>query len=173
MIDPCDGIEIMLDRPMTDPRALRNAFGVLPTGVAVVSLFDEAGKPTGVTVGSFASLSLDPALCLFSLGKAQASARLFTVGVPFVVNVLPHELSDVAWQFAKPLEDKCEGVALSDTVVDAPRLRDGIAHFACHGHAIHDGGDHIIVVGQIEDFDHRDGEALVFYRGGMHRPAPL
>lgn len=163
----------MLDRPMLDTRELRNAFGVLPTGVTVVSLLDEAGKPTGVTVGSFTSLSLSPALCLFSLGKSQASARLFQKGVPFVVNVLSHQLADVAWQFAKPAEDKCAGVALTDTAVKAPRLRDALAHFACHAHAIHDGGDHIIVVGEIEDFDHREGDALVFYRGAMHKPAPV
>jgi len=163
----------MLDRPMIDPRELRDAFGCLPTGVAVVSLNDEAEKPTGVTVGSFTSLSMDPPLCLFSLGKSQASARLFKEGVPFVVNVLTHELADIAWQFAKPLEDKCEGVALTNTLVDAPRLSDAMAHFACHTYAIHDGGDHIIVVGEILDFDHADGDALVFYRGGMHRPAPL
>lgn len=163
----------MLDRPMLDARELRNAFGVLPTGVTVVSLKDEAGKPTGVTVGSFSSLSLSPALCLFSLGKTQASARLFRPGVSFVVNVLPHDLASLAWQFAKPAEDKCAGVALTETAVDAPRLRDAIAHFACHTHAIHDGGDHIIVVGEIVDFDHRDGEALVFWRGGMHKPAPV
>jgi flavin reductase (DIM6/NTAB) family NADH-FMN oxidoreductase RutF len=164
-------VQVMLDRPMLDARELRNAFGVFPTGVAVVSLKDEAGKPTGVTVGSFTSLSLSPALCLFSLGKSQASARLFQEGVAFVVNVLPHQLADVAWQFAKPAEDKCAGVALSDTAVDAPRLRDAIAHFACHAYAIHDGGDHIIVVGEIVDFDHGEGDALVFYRGAMHKPA--
>lgn len=163
----------MLDRPMIDPRDLRDAFGCLPTGVTVVSLFDEAGKPTGVTVGSFTSLSMSPALCLFSLGKNQASARLFEEGAPFVVNVLSHDLADVAWQFAKPLEDKFEGVAHSDTLVDVPRLRDCIAHFACHTHAIHDGGDHIIVVGEILDFDHEEGDALIFYRGEMHKPAAL
>lgn len=163
----------MLDQPMLDTRDLRDAFGCLPTGVTVVSCIDDAGKPTGVTVGSFTSLSLEPALCLFSLGKAQPSARLFKEGSSFVVNVLSHELADIAWQFAKPLADKCDGVALADTAVQAPRLRDSIAHFACQTHQIHDGGDHIIVVGEILEFDHSDGEALVFYRGKMHRPAAV
>ena len=163
----------MLDRPMLDPRELRNAFGCLPTGVSVVSLNDEAGKPTGVTVGSFTSLSMDPPLCLFSLGKSQASARLFKEGVPFVVNVLAHVDADVAWHFAKPLEDKCEGIALTETLIDAPRLRDAMAHFTCTTHVIYDGGDHIIIVGAIDDFDHSSGDALVFYRGGMHKPVPV
>lgn len=163
----------MLDHPIMDPRELRNAFGCLPTGVSVVSLFDEAGKATGVTVGSFTSLSMSPALCLFSLGEDQASTRLFKEGVPFVVNVLSHEHANVAWQFSKPLDDKCEGIPLSETLVDAPRLRDCIAHFVCRTHAIHVGGDHIIVVGEIIDFDHEEGDALIFYRGQMHKMTPL
>jgi flavin reductase (DIM6/NTAB) family NADH-FMN oxidoreductase RutF len=164
---------MMLDRPVMDTRALRDAFGVLPTGVCVVTIKDPGGKPTGVTVGSFTSLSLDPALCLFSLGRAQASAGLFVLGAAFVVNVLPQQMADAAWQFARPQADKCDGIDLGDTVVDAPRLRDGIAHFACHVHAVHDGGDHVIVVGQIADFDHAAGDALLFYRGGMYKPAVL
>lgn len=165
----------MLDQSVIDTRALRTAFGCLPTGVCVVSLTDETGAPTGVTVGSFGSLSLTPALCLFSLGRDQASARLFETGSAFVVNVLNEDQADLAWQFAKPLEDKCAGVALADTPLGPPRLRDGIAYFACRTHAIHDGGDHVIVVGEILDFAHGggDGDALVFYRGQMHKPAAL
>lgn len=163
----------MPDHPQIDPRALREAFGALPTGVSVVTLRDEFGKPTGVTVGSFASLSLSPSLCLFSLGRNQASVRLFTQDAAFVVNVLPDHMAEVAWQFAKPLKDKCAGVALSETMVDVPGLRGAIARFACQTEAIYDGGDHVIVVGRIVEFEHSPGDALVFYRGGMHRPVPV
>ena len=163
----------MLDRPTIDPRELRYAFGCLPTGVTVVSLMGGAGKPTGVTVGSFTSLSMDAPLCLFSLGKSQVSAKYFEEGSSFVVNVLSDKLCDVAWQFAQPLEDKCEGIALAETLVDAPRLMDCVAHFACRTHAIYDGGDHIIIIGEIVEFDHSVGEALVFYRGQMHRSSPV
>lgn len=163
----------MPDQPEMDPRSLRDAFGALPTGVSVVTLRDEAGKATGVTVGSFTSLSLSPSLCLFSLGRNQASVRLFNQDTAFVVNVLPEHMAEVAWQFAKPLEDKCAGVALSDTTGDVPGLQGAIARFACQTEAIHDGGDHIIVVGRVMAFDHAPGDALVFYRGGMHRPVPV
>ena len=54
-----------------------------------------------------------------------------------------------------------------------PLLKDAIAHFACHARAIYDGGDHIIVVGEILDFDHKEGDALIFYRGQMQTSAPL
>jgi flavin reductase (DIM6/NTAB) family NADH-FMN oxidoreductase RutF len=109
----------------------------------------------------------------FSLEKIQPSARLFKKGVSYVVNVLPHHLSDLAWQFAKSSEDKCAGVKMMETMVDAPRLSDSIAHFVCRTHTIHEGGDHIIVIGEIVDFNHSDGEALVFCRGSMHRTVPL
>ncbi|MFK7874430.1 MAG: flavin reductase family protein [Paracoccaceae bacterium] len=163
----------MLDGQMIDPQDLRTAFGCLPTGVTVVSLLDHAGKPTGVTVGSFTSLSLSPALCLFSLSKDQTSAQLFDPNVPFVVNVLSTAQADLAWQFAKPRADKCDGVSLANSAVDAPRLAESVAHFACHTHAIHDGGDHIIIVGQILDYAHSDDAALVFYRGQMQAATPL
>ena len=163
----------MLDKQMIDPRKLRNAFGCLPTGVSVVTLYDEERNATGVTVGSFTSLSMAPALCLFSLGENQASVRLFKEGVPFVVNVLSYEQADVAWQFSKPLKNKCEGIQLSETLIEVLRLSDCIAYFACRTAKIHVGGDHVIVVGEIIDFDHNAGNPLIFHRGQMHKVAPL
>ena len=93
--------------------------------------------------------------------------------MPVVVNMLSDALAPLAWQFAKPQEDKCAGVSLSDTIVAAPRLRDCLAHFVCRTDASHDGDDHIVVIGKILDFDHDDGDAPVFFRGQMHRPAPV
>jgi|TARA_B110000503_G_C7078228_1_gene383917 3-hydroxy-9,10-secoandrosta-1,3,5(10)-triene-9,17-dione monooxygenase reductase component len=160
----------MLDKRMFDQQELRTAFGFLPTGVTVVTLRDENNVPTGVTIGSFTSLSMSPALCLFTLGKKQASARLCKVGTSFVVNVLSNAQADIAWQFAKPLKDKCAGVDLCDTIVDVPRLQDCVAYFACIVETIYDGGDHIIIIGKILDFANDEGESLVFYRGHMHKP---
>tara|TARA_B100000780_G_scaffold163019_1_gene113951 strand:- start:428 stop:919 length:492 start_codon:yes stop_codon:yes gene_type:complete len=163
----------MLDQLVRSPREMRDAFGCLPTGVSVVSLYDENGRATGVTVGSFTSLSMSPALCLFSLGEKQASVRLFKEGVAFVVNVLSHEQADVAWQFSKPLDNKFEGIPLSETLLEAPRLSHCIAHFVCRTNTIHIGGDHVIVVGEIIDFDYSEGDPLIFYRGQMHKTSPL
>ena len=72
---------------LDEPSELRVAFSSLPTGGAVVSMKDEKGASTGLNVG-FISLSLSHPLRLFSLGKSQASARLFTKGTAFVVNIL-------------------------------------------------------------------------------------
>ena len=82
-------------------------------------------------------------------------------------------MAEVAWQFAKPLKDKCAGVALSATMVDAPSLRGAIGLFACQTETVNEGGDHVIIVGRIMQFAHAPGDALVFYRGGMNRPVPV
>lgn len=157
----------MLDEPQLDPKALRNAFGDFATGVTVVSMLDAAGKPTGVTVGSFTSLSLSPALCLFSLDKSQVSCRWIREGEEFNVNILSADQQDCAWQFAKPLEDKFEGVGWSPGRNGLPVIDGALGHFECQKWDIHDGGDHIIVVGKITYFERVGGEPLVFFRGKM------
>ena len=148
-----------------DTKELRNAFGCFPSGVTVITLKDENNKPTGITVSSFSSLSLDPPLCLFSIGKEQASKTLFETSEHFVVNVLCAEQEAIAWQFAKPVEDKFEGVEWSENANNMPIITGNIAHFCCEKWAVYEGGDHIIVVGTILDFTQSDSDALVFFKG--------
>lgn len=161
----------MLDAIATDPRALRNAFGRFATGVGVVSLNDAAGQATGVTISSFSSLSLDPPLCLFSLGKSQVSCRWIEAGDAFNVNILAHDQQTAAWQFAKPLEDKFDGVKWYAGRNGLPVIHGNLCHFECAKWDIHDGGDHIIVVGRIEHFAEGAGDPLLFYRGAMTKLA--
>ncbi|NKB27339.1 MAG: flavin reductase [Rhodobacteraceae bacterium] len=142
----------MLDAIASDPRALRNAFGRFATGV---------------TISSFSSLSLDPPLCLFSLGKSQVSCRWIEAGDAFNVNILAHDQQAAAWQFAKPLEDKFDGVKWYAGRNGLPVIHGNLCHFECAKWDIHDGGDHIIVVGRIEHFAEGAGDPLLFYRGAM------
>ncbi|SLN76801.1 flavin reductase family protein [Roseisalinus antarcticus] len=157
----------MLDNVPFDPRALRNAFGRFASGITVVSLTDDQDRPTGVTVSSFSSLSLDPPLCLFSLGKTQASRKWIESGAGFNVNILGHGQSAAAWQFAKPLEDKFEGLDWFPGRNGLPVIAGALCHFECTKWNLYDGGDHVIVVGHIEHFIEGDGDPLVFYRGKM------
>lgn len=157
----------MLDGPQIDPRALRNAFGCFASGVTVITMRDDAGRATGVTVSSFSSLSLEPALCLFSLDKRQVSCKGIEAGHHFNINVLGAEQGDIAWQFAKPADDKCAGVAMRDGRNGVPLIDGAIAHFECTKWNVMDGGDHIIVVGEITDFAEAEGAPLLFYRGQM------
>lgn len=158
----------MLDGNSLDPRTLRNAFGTFATGVTVVTMRDGDGKPTGVTVNSFSSLSLDPALCLFSLGKSQVSCRWMEPGCSFVVNVLAEGQDDIAWAFAKPREDKFDGVPSAPAqIIDVPCIKGALARFECRLWTKHDGGDHDLIIGQILHAEESEGRPLVFFRGAM------
>ncbi len=157
---------------MTDPKKmLRNAFGQFASGVTVVTLLDDQGRPTGITMNSFSSLSLDPALLLFSVGKEQVSCRWFNSCTNFVVNVLSLEQEATAWQFAKPLPDKFEGIEWHQGSTGLPVLTGCLATFECRKWEMYEGGDHMIVVGEVLDLSTRDGAPLVFHEGKMSRIA--
>ena len=153
--------------PQFDPRDLRDAFGCFASGITIVTLPGADGRPTGMTVSSFASLSLDPPLCLFSVGRHQASAAFFDADRPFTVNVLGAAHEDAAWQFARPAEDKFAGIAHSPGENGLPVLDRALCHFECRLWETYDGGDLLIVVGRIERFAVDEGDPLVFWRGRM------
>lgn len=158
----------MLDNTELSAGHLRKVFGQFATGVCVVSVCDDDGNPTGVTVNSFTSLSMEPALCLFSLGKDQVSARWFGKDTPYVINVLEAAQEDVAWNFARFKEDKFEGIDTEPAaMINVPVIRHALAHFECRIWDVYDGGDHFIFVGQILAAVQNDGDPLVFHGGKM------
>lgn len=159
----------MLDAASHDPRALRDAFGLFATGVTVVTMHDDAGRATGVTVNSFSSVSLDPPLCLISLGRDQVSRRWLEGERAFIVNVLRHDQQAVAWQFARPAEDKFDGIRQGQGRNQAPFIAEALCHFECRHWARYDGGDHEIVVGRITHFQTGEGDPMLFYRGRIAR----
>ncbi len=161
-----------IDAPEIDARALRDAFGCFATGVTVISMLSDDGAPTGVTVSSFSSLSLTPPLCLFSLDRKQVSCRWIEAGRGFNVNVLGHDQQDAAWQFAKPAQDKFDGIDWYPGDNGLPLLTGSHAHFECDTYDVHDGGDHIIVVGRITRLALMDAAPLVFHRGKMAALVP-
>ena len=157
---------------MTDQKnQLRDAFGRFASGITVVTLKDGVGRPTGITGNSFSSLSLSPPLLLFSVGKDQVSRRWFEASAHFVVNVLCNAQEDVAWQFARPLPDKFAGINWREGAAGLPVLEGCIASFECRKWQMYEGGDHMIVIGEVMDFDMSDGEALLFFKGKMARMA--
>lgn len=158
----------MLEGHALDPRLLRDAFGRFATGVCVITLRDDQGRPTGVTVNSFASLSLDPALCLFSLGRGQASCGYLTEGCGFVVNILGADQEAVASAFAKPRAEKFAGIAARPArMVDVPVIDGAIGRLECRLWRKHDGGDHELILGEVLHVDLAEGAPLVFFGGRM------
>lgn len=157
----------MLDDRADPTRALRDTFGAFATGVTVVTYEDERGAASAITVSSFASLSLEPPLVMFAVGKERPSAACFGEGAHFTVNVLGDGQADLAWKCAKASPDKLAGV---DKVIGEnglPRVAGAIAHIECRLAKITGAGDHLIVIGEVLCHEARDGDPLLFFRGDM------
>lgn len=148
---------------MSDPRALRNAFGKFASGVTVVSCHSEDGVH-GATVSAFTSVSLDPPLLQVTLIRGNRLSSLIP-DKPFTVSVLAADQSSTAMHFA----GRPDSVAPEwDENWNVPAVAGASAIFSCVPWAIYDGGDHIIVIGEIADFDVTDHAPLVFHSGALH-----
>ncbi len=157
---------------MSDPREFRNALGQFATGVTVVTTMDNEGIPVGVTASSFNSVSLDPPLVLWSLAKTAHSMPAYQTSGGFNVHVLASHQSDLSNQFARPSEDKFKGVSWAPCENGFPVLPEFAALFRCKTHYQYEGGDHIIFVGEVVDYQHHDFPVLVF-QGGKYADAKI
>lgn len=152
---------------MTAPAAhrLREALGSFVTGITVVTTRN-GGEPHGLTANSFSSVSLEPPLVLFSLSRAADCFDAFEQAEAFAVNVLCSDQEDVSSRFATKDVDKWTGVDWRPGHGGCPLLEGAVAAFECRVAARHEGGDHVIYVGEVVRFDHRpDAAPLAFFRG--------
>jgi flavin reductase len=153
-----------------DPTAFRQAMGLFPTGVTVVTVACEDGDMHGVTVNSFSSVSLDPALVMVCLAAASPTVcRIERAGV-FGISVLSTGQQDVARWFAnreRPAGPAMfDGVPLESGVTGCPVLGGAAASFECWQRHTYQAGDHLIVLGEVVALAHRpDLEPLVFHGG--------
>jgi 3-hydroxy-9,10-secoandrosta-1,3,5(10)-triene-9,17-dione monooxygenase reductase component len=147
-----------------NPHEFRNALGQFATGVTIVTMDSEA-NPVGVTASSFNSVSLDPPLVLWSLAKTAHSMPAYQSSGGFNVHVLASHQSDLSNQFARPSDDKFAGVDWSPCTQSFPLLSEYAALFRCKTHFQYEGGDHIIFVGEVIDYQKHDYPVLVFHGG--------
>jgi flavin reductase (DIM6/NTAB) family NADH-FMN oxidoreductase RutF len=153
-----------------DPRTLRDALGCFATGVTVVTCLGSDGRPAGLTVNSFTSVSLDPPLLLVCLHKMAASATALTEASHFAVNVLQTGQQPASIRFSTRDEDRFGGTPWSCGEAGAPILEESLGVFECRRHAVHDGGDHHILIGEVvkASFD-ASLDPLLFFRGRYRR----
>ena len=154
------------ERPSpVDPAHFRNVLGRFPTGVTVVTAHDGV-KPVGMAIGSFTSVSLDPPLVAFLPAKSSSSWATIEKSGSFCVNVLADDQGPICAAFASKAEDKFAGITWEPASTGAPRLHGCVAWMDCSISAVHDGGDHWIVVGLVEEMDvDRDAGPLLFFKG--------
>jgi flavin reductase (DIM6/NTAB) family NADH-FMN oxidoreductase RutF len=171
-IDADPANELASDSSSIDPRDFRNALGTYATGVTIITAAGADGKPYGLTCNSFASVSLNPPLVLWSLVLYSSSLSVFQNAGHFAVNVLGTSQQALANKFAKSSEDKFADVEWTPGVGNAPLLRDCVANFQCRAVNRYYGGDHVIFLGAVEAYAYNRDEPLLFARGGYGRFVP-
>jgi 3-hydroxy-9,10-secoandrosta-1,3,5(10)-triene-9,17-dione monooxygenase reductase component len=146
-------------------KAFRKALGSFATGVTIVTTCDADGNDVGVTANSFNSVSLDPPLVLWSLSKKARSISAFTNAEHFAVHVLSADQESLSDRFARTGSRKFEGLQTSRGPGGIPLLEGCAARFQCATTYHYEGGDHVIIVGRVLDFDHTEAVPLVFHGG--------
>ncbi len=149
--------------PATDAGSFRGALGTFVTGVTVVTT-DSPEGPVAIVANSFASVSLDPPLVLWSPAKASKRFEHFAGSRRFAIHVLSADQRDI-----------CAAIVKSKTAISEvpthlshcgmPIIEGALATFECNLHATHDAGDHVIIVGLVTKAHHTVGDPLVFHAG--------
>lgn len=156
--------------PTIDPALFREVLGHYPTGVVLVTALDDSAEPVGMVVGTFSSVSLDPALVAFMpMRESKTFERLRTASA-FCVNVLAADQEEVCRHFARAGTDKFSTVDWSPSASGAPVLDGVVAVMDCTFESITDAGDHFIVLGRVNDLQVIKPDApLLFFQGGYGR----
>jgi flavin reductase (DIM6/NTAB) family NADH-FMN oxidoreductase RutF len=156
-----------------DARDFRSALGSYTTGVTVVTARSPGGQYAGLTCNSFAAVSLNPALVLWSLRVHSPSMAIFQEASHFAVNVLGVAQSDLAAHFARPAPDKFANVEWNAGLGGAPILSGCVANFQCRNSNRYYGGDHVIFLGAVESYAYTSDEPLICSRSKLGTFVPL
>ena len=143
--------------------AFREALGCFGTGVTVITAQSDNG-PRAITVNSFASVSLEPPLVLWCLAKESFRFDTFSTCDLYSIHVMAQDQQEQALRFARDGADFSHADWTEDEA-GRPHLAQCLARFDCQLHAKHEAGDHLILVGEVEQVMYRTGKGLIFKRG--------
>ena len=148
-----------------DSNRFRQALGAFTTGVTIVTTRDGAGSDVGVTANSFNSVSLSPPMVLWSLARSSTTLASFLAARSFAVHVLANDQHALATRFARKGADRFAGLHPRRGLDGIALLEQCAARFECRTAFQYEGGDHVIFVGEVLEFEHNEHEPLVFKRG--------
>ena len=156
-------------RQTINPKDLRHAFGKFATGVTVVTCQATDGAPHGATVNAFTAVSLDPPLAQVTLIRGNKASE-YLEDRPFAINIMSEDQLSTCMNFAgkpskTPVKWRCEG--------EIPVLEGNAATIECRPWQIYDGGDHLIVIGEVIDLEINDIDPLLFISGKFHHAGTL
>ncbi|MFF1446501.1 flavin reductase family protein [Streptomyces sp. NPDC058295] len=162
---------------MTDPaeaprsvtaEVFRAAMACHAAGVVVVTTRETTGRPWGLTVTSFSSVSLEPPLILVCVARRASGYPAFAACTKFAVSVLEEGQEDVAARFAHSGAEKFTAQESCDTPATAPVVAGALCQLDCHVHARHPAGDHLLLLGLVTSVRYRQGAPLIHHRKAFH-----
>ena len=153
----------------------KQTLGFFPTGVTVTTAYAANGQVVGMTASAFSSVSLDPLLVLMCPAKDAECYSALTKADYFSIHLLAGDQGQLAWQFAKSDIDKTQGLALDKGPNGSPKIQGCLAYLECCHHALHDGGDHGILVGAVTHIElpETDREPLVYCKSALGPLPPI
>jgi flavin reductase (DIM6/NTAB) family NADH-FMN oxidoreductase RutF len=158
-------------RAAMDEAAFKFAMSHFASGVTVVTTEHE-GKPFGMTVASFASLSLHPPLVLVCIEKIVKTHDAIAAAGKFGVSILRSDQEDVSSRFASRADDKFSGIAIRRGGLGIPLIAGALTSLECSVESQVPGGDHTIFVGKVVDVQTTEGAPLIYFRSGYREMRP-
>ena len=143
----------------------RSALGNYVTGVTIVTALGKSSRPVGMTANSFASVSLDPPLVLWSIDKSAPEAEDFEVASHYAIHILDQDQRQLSQTFANESADKFADLPIEQGISGLPLLDQFAVRLQCEISNRHDEGDHIILIGKVLDVCVQDTDPLVFFNG--------
>ena len=153
--------KVSIFNPTDDPAAFRQALGAFATGVTVITIATPEG-PMGITANSFASVSLDPPLVLWCPAKASHRYPHFRAADRFAVHVIDADQKHIGDGFTRS-KTAFEGLDWQPSHAGVPLIAGVLSCFECNREAVHDAGDHVVILGRVMRAHARDGAPLVFH----------
>lgn len=152
-----------------DQRQLRNALGTFATGIAIVTAISQSGEKIGLTINSFNSVSLDPALIVWSLSLNSPRHADLVAAPHFAVNILAADQMDLSNLFAGRDGERFANLETCAGLGGAPLIPGCLAWFECANDIHHEGGDHLIFIGRVERVTLGEAKAPLIFHGGRYR----
>lgn len=153
----------LMDTESKNVSLFKEAMGNYPTGVTVVTAFDEKQQPIGLTVNSFASVSLDPLLILWSIDKKVFTYDTFTKIDKFAVNILAGDQKETALLFATRDADRFGNSEWHKSEFGLPIIEGTLASLQCKTFQAVEAGDHTILIGEVMDIQVENKNPLLYH----------
>jgi|SRR5215813_7940761 len=147
----------------------RAALSRFVSGVTVVTTMSDDNRPAGITVSAFSSVSLEPPLILACIDKRASLHNHLIEGKHFAVNILADHQQAISRLFASKDENRFQGARYRCGTNGAPLLDDALAYIECRVVRAYPGGDHTIIVGEVESTSVAEHKPLAYFRGNYGR----